>query len=33
MDDVEAHALQAQLPVEIRFSHHFTDALAAPVAS
>ncbi len=31
MDDVEAHALQAQLPVKIRFSHHFTDALAAPV--
>jgi NifB/MoaA-like Fe-S oxidoreductase len=31
MDDVDAHALQAQLPVEIRFSHHFTDALAAPV--
>ena len=31
MDDVEAHALQAQLPVTIRFSHHFTDALAAPV--
>jgi len=31
MDDVEAHALQAQVPVKIRFSHHFTDALAAPV--
>jgi len=31
MDDVDAHALQAQVPVEIRFSHHFTDALAAPV--
>ncbi|TFG45642.1 MAG: DUF512 domain-containing protein [Gemmatimonadales bacterium] len=33
MDDLEAHALQAQLPVEIRFSHHFTDALTAPVAA
>jgi len=33
MDDLDAHALQAQLPVEIRFSHHFTDALAAPVAA
>ncbi len=33
MDDLEAHALQAQLPVTIRFSHHFTDALAAPVAA
>ncbi len=33
MDDVEAYALQAELPVEIRFSHHFTDALAAPVAA
>ncbi len=33
MDDVEAHALQAELPVTIRFSHHFTDALAAPVAA
>jgi putative radical SAM enzyme (TIGR03279 family) len=31
MDDLDAHALQAQVPVEIRFSHHFTDALAAPV--
>ena len=30
-DDVDAHALQAQLPVTIRFSHHFTDALVAPV--
>jgi len=29
MDDLEAHALQAQLPVTIRFSHHFTDALGA----
>jgi putative radical SAM enzyme (TIGR03279 family) len=33
MDDVGAYALQAELPVEIRFSHHFTDALAAPVAA
>jgi NifB/MoaA-like Fe-S oxidoreductase len=33
MDDLEAHALQAELPVTIRFSHHFTDALAAPVAA
>lgn len=33
MDDVEAHELQAQLPVPIRFSHHFTDALAEPVAA
>ncbi len=31
MDDLEAHDLQAQVPVKIRFSHHFTDALAAPV--
>jgi len=31
MDDVDAHTLQSQLPVEIRFAHHFTDALAAPV--
>ncbi len=33
MDDLDAHALQTQLPVEIRFSHHFTDALASPVAA
>lgn len=33
MDDVEAHELQASLPVPIRFSHHFTDALAEPVAA
>jgi len=31
MDDLEAHDLQAQVPVTLRFSHHFTDALAAPV--
>ncbi|MEZ4411971.1 MAG: DUF512 domain-containing protein [Gemmatimonadales bacterium] len=31
MDDLDAHDLQAQVPVKIRFSHHFTDALAAPV--
>jgi putative radical SAM enzyme (TIGR03279 family) len=31
MDDLDAHDLQAQVPVTIRFSHHFTDALAAPV--
>ncbi len=33
MDDVEAYALQAELQVEIRFSHHFTDALTARVAA
>jgi hypothetical protein len=33
MDDVDAHVLQSQLPVEIRFSHHFTDALGSPVAA
>ncbi len=31
MDDLEAHALQAELPMTIRFSHHFTDALGATV--
>ena len=33
MDDLDAHVLQSQLPVEIRFSHHFTDALGTPVAA
>jgi putative radical SAM enzyme (TIGR03279 family) len=33
MDDLDAHVLQSQLPVEIRFSHCFTDALGAPVAA
>jgi NifB/MoaA-like Fe-S oxidoreductase len=33
MDDVEAYALQRELPVEIRFSHHFTDALATVAAA
>ncbi len=33
MDDLDAHVLQSQLPVEIRFSHCFTDSLGTPVAA
>ncbi len=29
VDDVSADALRAAVPVEIRLSYHFTDALAA----
>jgi NifB/MoaA-like Fe-S oxidoreductase len=33
IDSVDAHALAARLPFEIRFSKDFADALAAPLAA
>jgi putative radical SAM enzyme (TIGR03279 family) len=33
MDDLDAHELARQVPVTVRFSHAFVDALEAPVAA
>ncbi|HEY6948299.1 MAG TPA: DUF512 domain-containing protein, partial [Gemmatimonadales bacterium] len=33
IDNLDAHALAARLPFEIRFSKDFADALAAPLAA
>ena len=33
MDSLDAHDLARQVPVPVRFSHTFVDALEAPVAA